>query len=83
MQYLLIIIIGILCFIEIDKLKKQIKAQQKQIDILCKKTGNHQLATHYISDEDKELILHFKNSGKEVGPNGRKYNECNEKENGQ
>lgn len=66
MQYLLIIIIGILCFIEIDKLKKQIKAQQKQIDILCKKTGNHQLATHYISDEDKELILHFKNSGKEV-----------------
>ena len=29
-------------------------------------TGNNQLATHYISDEDKELIFHFKNSGKEV-----------------
>ena len=32
MQYLLIMIIGILFYIEIDKLRKQIKTQQKQIN---------------------------------------------------
>lgn len=66
MQYLLIMIIGLLLYIEIDKLKKQVKSQQNQIDALCKKTGNNQLATYYISDEDKEYIFHLKNSGKEV-----------------
>lgn len=66
MQYLLIIIIGLLLFIEIDKVKKQVKLQQNQIDALCKQTGNNQLATYHISDEDKELILHLKNSGKDV-----------------
>ena len=64
--YLLLIIIGFLLYIEIDKLKKQIKSQQKQIDALCKQTGNKRLATYYILDEDKEYILHLKNSGKEV-----------------
>lgn len=62
----LVIIGGLLLFIEIDKLKKQVKSQQKQIDTLCKQTGNEQLATYYISEEDKEYILHLKNSGKEV-----------------
>ncbi len=62
----LVIIGGVLLFIEIDKLKKQVKSQQKQIDTLCKQTGNEQLATYYISEEDKEYILHLKNSGKEV-----------------
>ena len=66
MQYLLVIIVGLLFFIEVDKLKKQVKSQQKQIDILCKQTGNYQLATYHISDEDKELILHLKNCGKDV-----------------
>lgn len=66
MQYLLMIIIGLLLFIEIDKLKKQVKSQQNQIDTLCKQTGNIQLVSYYISDEDKELILHLKNSGQEV-----------------
>lgn len=66
MQYLLMIIIGLLLFIEIDKLKKQVKSQQNQIDALCKQTGNIQLVSYYISDEDKELILHLKNSGQEV-----------------
>lgn len=62
----LVIIGGLLLLIEIDKLKKQVKFQQKQIDTLCKQTGNEQLATYYISEEDKEYILHLKNSGKEV-----------------
>lgn len=62
----LVIIGGLLLFIEIDKLKKQVKSQQKQIDTLCEQTGNNQLATYHISDEDKELILHLKNSGKDV-----------------
>lgn len=58
MQYLLIIIIGLLLVIEVDKLKKQVKSQQKQIDALCEQTGNNQLATYHISDENKELLLH-------------------------
>lgn len=66
MLYLLLIIIGLLFYIEIEKLKKQIKAQQNQIDALCKQTGNNQLTTYYISDEEKEYILHLKNNGKEV-----------------
>lgn len=65
MQYILMIIILSLLLIEIDKLKKQVKSQQKQIDALCKQTGNIQLAAYYISEEEKELILHLKNSGQE------------------
>ena len=61
------VIIGVyLIFIEIDKLKKQVKSQQKQIDTLCIQTGNVQLATYYLSEDDKEYILHLKNSGKET-----------------
>lgn len=66
MQYLLVIIVGLLLFIEIEKLKKQVKSQQKQIDSLCKQTRNDQVATYYISEEDKEYILHLKNSGKVI-----------------
>lgn len=66
MQYLLLVIVGLLFYLEIDKLKKQIKQQQIQIDDLCKKTGNKELATYYISDTDKEYIVHLKNSGKET-----------------
>ncbi|WP_040192106.1 50S ribosomal protein L7/L12 [Clostridium culturomicium] len=62
----LMFIIGILLYIEITKLKKQVKSQQIQIDTLCKETGNQQLATYFISDEEKEYIVHLKNSGKEV-----------------
>lgn len=56
----------ILLYIKITELKKQVKAQQIQIDKLCKETGNQQLATYFISDEEKEYIAHLKNSGKEV-----------------
>ena len=56
----------ILLYIKITELKKQVKSQQIQIDNLCKETGNQKLATYFISDEEKEYILHLKNSGKEV-----------------
>ena len=65
MEYGIIVVIticGVLLFIEIDKLKKQVKSQQKQIDTLCKQTGNKELATYYISEEDKEYIIHLKKS---------------------
>lgn len=62
----LMIIGGILFYIKINELQKQVKAQQVQLDKLCKETGNQQLATYFISDEEKEYIAHLKNSGKEV-----------------
>lgn len=64
MEYILIIIIGILFYIEINKLKKQVKSQQIQIDALCKNTGNNQLATCHISDEDKEYLISLKKQRK-------------------
>ena len=62
----LMVIGGILFYIKINELQKQVKAQQVQLDKLCKETGNQQLATYFISDEEKEYIAHLKNSGKEV-----------------
>ena len=62
----IIVIGGSLLYMKINELQKQIKSQQIQIDKLCKETGNQQLATYFISDEDKEYIAHLKNSGKEV-----------------
>nr|WP_207731878.1 50S ribosomal protein L7/L12 [Clostridium sp. NSJ-49] len=55
-----------LLYMKITELKKQVKSQQIQIDNLCKETGNQKLATYFISDEEKEYIVHLKNSGKEV-----------------
>ena len=40
--------------------------QQCFKDDQIKETGNQQLATYFISDEEKEYIVHLKNSGKEV-----------------
>lgn len=62
----LMIIGGILLYIKINELQKQVKSQQIQIDKLCKETGNQQLVTYFISDEEKEYITHLKKSGKEV-----------------
>lgn len=61
-----IIIGGILLYIKINELQKQVKSQQIQIDKLCKETDNQQLATFFISDEEKAYITHLKNGGKEV-----------------
>ena len=33
---------------------------------MCKETGNQQLATYFISDEEKEYITHLKKGVKEV-----------------
>ena len=44
----LMVIGGILFYIKINELQKQVKAQQVQLDKLCKETGNQQLATYFI-----------------------------------
>lgn len=62
----LVFIGGILLYIKINELKRQVKLQQIQIDKLCEETGNQQLATYFISDEEKYYIVHLKNSGKET-----------------
>lgn len=62
----LMIIGGILLYIKVNELQKQVKSQQVQIDKLCKETGNQQLARYFVSDEGKEYIAHLKKSGKEV-----------------
>lgn len=62
----LVFIGGILLYIKINELKRQVKLQQIQIDKLCEETGNQQLATYFISDEEKDYIVHLKNSGKET-----------------
>ena len=48
------IICGVLLFIEIDELKKQVKSQQKQIDTLWKQTGNKQLLWNFNFWEAKK-----------------------------
>ena len=52
----LMVIGGILFYIKINELQKQVKAQQVQLDKLCKETGNQLFATYFISDEDNEYI---------------------------
>ena len=48
------------------KHKEQIKKLQKQINELCKVTGNEKLMTANLTEEEKELVIHLKNTGKEV-----------------
>ena len=48
------------------KHKEQIKKLQKQINELCKVTGNENLMTANLTEEEKELVIHLKNTGKEV-----------------
>lgn len=49
---------------EITKLKKQVKAQEKQLNECCRGTGNQELCSYFVSDEIKEKVLHLKNIGK-------------------
>lgn len=46
------------------KLKNQIKELQKQLNECCRRTGNEEICSYFISDEIKEKVLHLKNSGK-------------------
>ena len=46
------------------KLKNQIKELQKQLNECCRRTGNQELCSYFVSDESKEKVLHLKNIGK-------------------
>lgn len=59
----LIFVIGALNY---SKDKEQIKRMQAQINELCKVVGHDELVSTYISDKDKELLMHLKNTGKEI-----------------
>lgn len=59
----LIFVIGALNY---SKDKEQIKRMQAQINELCRVMGHDELVSTYISDKDKELIMHLKNTGKEI-----------------
>lgn len=50
-------------FIKLSALRKQVKEMQIQIDSLCKETGNQQLATYFLFDNDKANILAYKSYG--------------------
>ena len=69
MEYVIafiVMIIGILLYMKINEVQKQLESQQMQIDNLCKITGNLKLASDFISDEEKEHIIQLKNTGREV-----------------
>lgn len=59
----LIFVIGALNY---SKDKEQIKRMQSQINELCRVMGHDELVSTYISDKDKELLMHLKNTGKEI-----------------
>ena len=60
----LLILGGSIFFMKLNELEKQVKIQQVQIDNLCKVTGYQQLASDYISDQDRAEIVRLKNDGR-------------------
>lgn len=64
--FLLLIISGVLIFIEISALKKRAKSQEERINQLAKLTGYNNLSSYWVSDEVKELATDLKRTGKEV-----------------
>ncbi len=65
--FLILLFAGLLLvYLELKRLNQRVAIQQKQIDELCRATGNQDLASYYLSDDVKEYVLHLKNSGKEV-----------------
>lgn len=58
-----IFVIGVL---NSSKDKEKINKMQGQINELCRVLGHDELVSTYISDEEKELLMHLKNSGKGV-----------------
>lgn len=63
---LALIFVGVVFYININECKRHIKFQQSQIDSLCKETGKPQLASTFISPEEKAEIVQLKNSGSRV-----------------
>ncbi len=59
-----LICLGAAAYWEISSLKKRVKAQQLQIDALCKSTGNGALSAYFVSEEAQKEALRLKNSGK-------------------
>lgn len=69
MQKYLIIILGLIVitlYFEVRTLKERLNDQRKQINNLCKETGHNELSSCFISSDDRESILHLKNTGKTV-----------------
>lgn len=69
MEYGLLIVIIIICtveYIEIARLKSQVKNQQHQIDMICSATANEQISANYISDELKQDVTELKRAGKDT-----------------
>ncbi len=60
----LLVLGGSIIFMKLNELEKQVKIQQVQIDKLCKVTGYQQLASDYISDQDRAQIVRLKNDGR-------------------
>lgn len=60
----LLVLGGSIFFMKLNELEKQVKIQQVQIDNLCKVTGYQQLASDYISDQDRAEIVRLKNDGR-------------------
>ena len=65
-QFILLCILGVIAYMEIGKLKKQVKLQQQQLDRICQLTGNQELAACFVPDDIKASVLQLKNSGKGV-----------------
>lgn len=68
-EYGLLIVIIIICtveYIEIARLKSQVKNQQHQIDKICNATTNEQISANYISDELKQDVTELKRAGKDT-----------------
>lgn len=69
MEYGLLIVIIIICaieYIEIARLKSQVKNQQQQIDQICNATTNEQISANYISDKLKQDVTELKRAGKDT-----------------
>lgn len=65
-NFILLIVIILLCYLEISKLKKQVSQQQKQLDELCELTKHETASSCYLSEEVKSEIIRLKTEGRET-----------------
>lgn len=63
---ILLLIIAALGYMEISRLRLQIKKQQAQLDRLCQATRNEGLSESFIPDKLKDRLIDLKKSGKTV-----------------